>query len=230
VDEFAFRLVDEDVRDMAVSETGDVTRHRVDGDAARVVEPHVEPQRGNLVLLPEEVAKERRESLHDLGKDLALVPVAVFGTTAVGTLDLAESLASFLRLAGSHLSARTEYSQFQEERKREKEEEVNVLVKTAQAASERSGVGGELDQSVASLKGDDLVRSNVKLATTTAFIAFEEIVDEGEELLHDGVLTNVVLALELQEEKESASNEKAERGKEDEQAACTPFHRFRDRS
>lgn len=71
------------------------------------------------------------------------------------------------------------------------------LVKAAQAVSEGRGVSGELDQAVATLEGDDLVGADVELATTTAFVSAEEVVDEGEELLHDGVLTDVVVALHL---------------------------------
>jgi hypothetical protein len=49
------------------------------------------------------------------------------------------------------------------------------------------------------LKRDDLVGADVKLAPPSAFVAGEEAVDEGEDLLHDCILANVVVSLELWE-------------------------------
>lgn len=105
VDKLSSSLVDEDVRDVTVAESRNMASNRVDGDAASVVEAHVEPKRRDLVLLPEEVAKERGERLHDLREDLALLPLALFRVRPEGPLGLGEFLASVLSLSWCHLSA-----------------------------------------------------------------------------------------------------------------------------
>jgi len=63
VNEFSCRFVDEDIGDVTVSESENVTDHRGCCDTPRVVESHLEPKRRYLLSFPEEVAHDRRHLL-----------------------------------------------------------------------------------------------------------------------------------------------------------------------
>lgn len=82
---------------MAVAETDDPAEDGRRGDAARVVEAHVEPQRGHLVFAEKVVTHHGRQLGEDApeGGRLALLPVRV-----ALSLDLprAEAAARFLGL------------------------------------------------------------------------------------------------------------------------------------
>jgi hypothetical protein len=73
----------------------------------------------------------------------------------------------------------------------------NSLVKRDDRVAKRLGVGDELDETGSVLQRDDLVRPDVELAIPSLLVAIEERVDESEDLLHYGVLADIIVSLEL---------------------------------
>lgn len=65
-DELALDRVHEDVGDVTISKSDDMADDGRGSDTSRVVEAHVEPQRGRLVLLVEEMAHHGRHASEDL--------------------------------------------------------------------------------------------------------------------------------------------------------------------
>jgi hypothetical protein len=76
-------------------------------------------------------------------------------------------------------------------------EKVNALVETGQDGTERNSVPHKLQQPVAVLQGNNFVGSNAEIASAAAFVLGEEGIDEVKGLLHDGVLADIIVALEL---------------------------------
>lgn len=64
-------------------------------------------------------------------------------------------------------------------------------------AAENVAAGDELDDAVLADERDDVVGADVETTLPSPSVASEETVDEPEDLLHDRVLPNLVLALEL---------------------------------
>lgn len=94
---------------MPVAESSDVPDDRSRRHAPRVVEAHVEPERGELVLLEEKVAHERGDVLEELGERDVLLRISILGLVVL--LDLPQGVAGGLDAKGRRVPGGTEKSQ-----------------------------------------------------------------------------------------------------------------------
>lgn len=209
--ELSLDLVHEDVGRVPVSESNDVSDDGSRRDAPRVVGADVEPEGRELVLLEEEVAHDGRELVESVEEVLVLgdVPVrrVVCGCATFGGLDRDRSCSGIL---GTKACLGYE-----------------LCVEREESIGERLGVVDELDDSRESREWDDLVRAESKVAPPRAVVAVQEGVDEIERLLHHGVLSDVVLALELHNHQASVNDSRDFIGYA--RAACTPSRRSQSR-
>jgi hypothetical protein len=227
--ELSLDLVHEDVGRVPVSKSDDVSDDGSRRDAPRVVGADVEPEGRELVLLEEEVAHDGRELVESVEEVLVLgdVPVrrVACGCATFGGLDRDRSCSGILGT-----KACLGYEPIDDMPSVEVERKGNgdsLCVEREESIGERLGVVDELNDSRESRERDDLVRAESKVAPPCAVVAVQEGVDEIERLLHHGVLSDVVLALELHNHQASVNDSRDFIGYA--RAACTPSRRSQSR-
>jgi len=210
VNELSSRLIQQDVREVSISQTDDVTDHGGCRDASSVVESHGEPRHRILVTFGEVVSEDGLELLLERGefvlhrvrtRTIGSLGERFHGGDEVVAADVLGSISRYEKEqyqrqqisppSNRHLEKR------REERRKTKRRENSPRMSPLEPCTECSGVSDELDDSGLGRERKDLVGSDGERARSSLGIVSKECVDDFEELLHDGVLTHVVLVLVL---------------------------------